>query len=429
MMSATMTMMRASPEQRKRTKAEEGLRLDAYKDTVGIWTVGYGHAATNPRPIRGLRIVYQKDADGSELRDPITHKLIPVMDENGRPVLEFYQGKVCEGVQITPSEADRLFDDDMEETEAGINALLTQKLEQHQFDALVDFVHQYGIHKLATSTLLLKINFNPFAPAVLHQLMRWTMAGGEHQEYVWRRSARRAIQYNGSAVPQLLWTKCGPKGLPFAVKKNDQGDDCIDYSITPTIEKLIDLGKKKAEPYVFDPSKIYPAPASDSQEPAGKLGDVGGAPTAQNHDPASAATAGPLEGVGAQVDPSPPVAPIAVEQPPQPDKVPASVESSRVPAGEEGAPSRPPNFGPALPPKAPAPPATVEAKNPMRSTTIWGGMITALAPQLDQIGNILIAKSAVFGPPFLVLGVAMIILGRIGAIQPLSNAAPIRSQR
>ena len=29
-------------------KRDEGLRLTAYKDTVGVWTVGYGHAHVAP---------------------------------------------------------------------------------------------------------------------------------------------------------------------------------------------------------------------------------------------------------------------------------------------------------------------------------------------------------------------------------------------
>jgi GH24 family phage-related lysozyme (muramidase) len=248
----TAMVMRASPEQRTRIKGDEGLRTVAYKDTVGKWTIGYGHAETNARPVRGLRIVYQKDEAGRELRDPISKKLIPVMDENGRPVLEFYTGRVCEGVQITTVEAERVFDEDMDETERGISACVTQDLSQNQFDALTDFVHQYGLHNLSTSTLLLKINFNPNSPAVLDQFMRWTMAGGEHKEYVWRRSARRCILYNGTPCPQGLYSK---NGFPFVV---DPATDHIDYSVTPTIQKLIDIGKKKAEPYKFDPSAPIP---------------------------------------------------------------------------------------------------------------------------------------------------------------------------
>lgn len=348
----TSITMRASPEQRKRTKVEEGLRLDAYKDTVDIWTIGYGHAATNPRPVRGLRIVYQKDEDGAELRDPITSKLIPVIDENGRPVLEFYQGKVCEGVQITQSEAERLFEDDADETDDGINSLVTQNLAQHQHDALFDFVHQYGLHKLNTSTLLVKLNFNPTSPAVLHELMRWTRAGGEHREYVWRRSARRAIAYCGAPIPQKLWSKCAPegKGFPFAV---DAATDHIDYSVTPTIEKLIEIGKAKAAPYKFNPDSELPP--ADSPEPAGKVEAVGGSPIAEPVE-ASTRPPEPVEAVReASGDPSPPAPAPAVPTPPN---SPGRVEYP-APADKGAA---------AVPPTAAPPPISVGTKPPSRHT-------------------------------------------------------------
>jgi lysozyme len=215
-----MTVMRASEAQRSRTKTEEGLRLTAYTDTVGIYTIGWGHAATNPTPVRGL--------------------------VNG----EYYEGKVCKGLIITPQEAQRLFDLDTDDTERGISALISAPLTQAQFDALFDFVHQFGVGALGGSTLIGKINMNPNnTEAVFEQLMRWTRAGGEHQEYVWRRSARRCCVYNGSPIPQALWRK---NGFPFAITK----DDKIDYKITPPIEKIIEYGKKAAEPYKFEPDKI-----------------------------------------------------------------------------------------------------------------------------------------------------------------------------
>jgi len=36
------------PELIAALKQDEGLRLKAYKDTVGVWTVGYGHAHVDP---------------------------------------------------------------------------------------------------------------------------------------------------------------------------------------------------------------------------------------------------------------------------------------------------------------------------------------------------------------------------------------------
>lgn len=266
----TMTVMRASADQRSRTKTEEGLRLKAYLDTLKIWTIAWGHAATNPRPVRGLLPVYVKDDAGRLVLED--GKPIPELDEQGNPKREFYQGKVCEGLEITSQEAERLFDLDMDETEHGISALVNAPLSQSQFDCLVDFVHQFGLGALGGSTLITKVNKNPNNlgtpendTGILHELMRWTRAGGEHQDYVWRRSARRCCIYNGTPIPQALWRK---GGFPFVVT----ADDKIDYSITPTIYKIIEHGKKAAEPYKFDPSKPLPEPVAVAvHEPADEL--------------------------------------------------------------------------------------------------------------------------------------------------------------
>lgn len=215
------TVMRASPAQRSRVGIEEGNRLKAYRDTLGIWTIAKGHAATNPIPVRGML--------------------------NGK----FYEGPPKEGVTITPEEVERLFSLDMDETERGISALVTAELTQNQFDALVDFAHQYGMGKFEGSTLIEKINFNPNSPAVLEQFMRWTQAGGEHQEYVWRRSARRCCIYTGALIPQKLWRKASTEkektdGYPFAIKYDDGWK--IDYSVTPTIEQILADARRLSKP-------------------------------------------------------------------------------------------------------------------------------------------------------------------------------------
>lgn len=39
------------PELIAALKQDEGLRLNAYRDTVGVWTVGYGHAHVAPKTV------------------------------------------------------------------------------------------------------------------------------------------------------------------------------------------------------------------------------------------------------------------------------------------------------------------------------------------------------------------------------------------
>lgn len=267
----TTTVMRASQEQRARTKAEEGLRLTAYNDTVGVSTIGWGHASVNPHPVRGLL--------------------------NG----EFYQGKPKKGVTITLQEAERLFDLDIDEIEVGASALIKHELSQPQFDAVIDFLFQYGLEKFRTSDLLAALNFNPNGlEAVFYQFMRWTRAGGDHQEYVWRRSARRCCIYNGSPIPQALWRK---NGFPFAIT----ADDKVDYTITPSIEKIIAYGKKAAE------KPVFPPPPLDLTAEAKIDGVEATKPIEAAPEPAVPDVAG-----GAPQVTSPPAAPPAAEPYPSP---------------------------------------------------------------------------------------------------------------
>lgn len=346
------TVMRASPAQRSRVGIEEGNRLKAYRDTLGIWTIAKGHAATNPIPVRGML--------------------------NGK----FYEGPPKEGVTITPEEVERLFSLDMDETERGISALVTAELTQNQFDALVDFAHQYGMGKFEGSTLIEKINFNPNSPAVLEQFMRWTQAGGEHQEYVWRRSARRCCIYTGALIPQKLWRKASTEkektdGYPFAIKYDDGWK--VDYSVTPTIEQILADGRRLSKPPEPVVGKSWNdivggIPKADAtitiitDTPASPVApaDMAGQPESKPPSPAPAAPApqnpaatvsGPASGpaAGGSNVPPPVSSPKVAEKPKEPDK---------------------PIVAPPLPKDAA--PAGIEPKDMVLSKRFWGLAVTAV---------------------------------------------------
>lgn len=44
------------------TKAHEGFRENAYKDTQGVWTIGYGQTTINGRPVKEGDTIREKDA-------------------------------------------------------------------------------------------------------------------------------------------------------------------------------------------------------------------------------------------------------------------------------------------------------------------------------------------------------------------------------
>ena len=113
------------------TKQFEGLRLTAYQDSVGIWTIGYGHPGPDVHP----------------------------------------------KLSITEEQATELLVKDVASAVASVNHLVSVALTQNQFDAMVDFVFNVGAAKFAGSTLLREINSGNFVAASA-QLLLWCHAGG-----------------------------------------------------------------------------------------------------------------------------------------------------------------------------------------------------------------------------------------------------------
>lgn len=121
-------------------KSFEGLRLQAYQDTVGIWTIGFGST-------RGVR----------------------------------------RGDQITEQEAEQRLRDDLDAAETCIRSSLNMvRLTQHQFDALVSFVYNLGCRAFRNSTMYRKLEMGDF-DAAAEQFQYWTRAGVEHPTGLIRR--------------------------------------------------------------------------------------------------------------------------------------------------------------------------------------------------------------------------------------------------
>ena len=113
------------------TKKFEGLRLTAYRDQTGVWTIGYGHTG------------------------PDVHA----------------------GLTIAEDQADLLLERDIAGAAACVNRAVTATISQCQFDALVDFVFNLGCARLLGSTLLRHVNAGEFDPAAA-QFLLWDHAGG-----------------------------------------------------------------------------------------------------------------------------------------------------------------------------------------------------------------------------------------------------------
>lgn len=112
-------------------KSFEGLRLTAYRDAVGILTIGYGHT-----------------------------------------------GDVRVGQVITNNQANELLIKDIGWAEKAVNRLTQVPLSQGQFDALVSFVFNLGENNFRKSTLLKKLNACDFDGAS-NEFIKWNRAGGQ----------------------------------------------------------------------------------------------------------------------------------------------------------------------------------------------------------------------------------------------------------
>ncbi len=125
-------------------KQFEGLRLNAYDDGVGVWTIGYG----------------------------------TIKYPNGT--------RVKSGDKITQAQADEYMANDVSVFERAVNRLVKVPLTQNQYDALASFTYNLGETNLSTSTLLRKLNAKDYKGAA-EQFERWNRAGGKVMKGLTRR--------------------------------------------------------------------------------------------------------------------------------------------------------------------------------------------------------------------------------------------------
>ena len=127
-------------------KEFEGFRSNAYRDSVGVATIGYGHT-------KGVRM----------------------------------------GDVITRAQGEAFLLGDTQDAQEAVERLVTVPLTQNQYDALVSFTFNLGSGNLASSTLLKKLNDGDY-PGAADEFPRWVHAGGKKLEgLVRRRNAERRL--------------------------------------------------------------------------------------------------------------------------------------------------------------------------------------------------------------------------------------------
>ncbi|UNF44092.1 glycoside hydrolase family protein [Bartonella krasnovii] len=151
-------MRKISQEGLALIKQWEGLRLNAYKDAIGVWTIGYGHTSAAGKPF--------------------VHK----------------------GMTITEKQAEELLCKDLRQFENTVAKAVTVSLNSWQFAALVSFCYNVGTTAFCNSTLLKKLNQGEYE-AVPAELQKWTKAGGKRlQGLVHRRVAEAGLWAKGAYV-------------------------------------------------------------------------------------------------------------------------------------------------------------------------------------------------------------------------------------
>jgi GH24 family phage-related lysozyme (muramidase) len=149
---------------------EEGLRLKAYKDTVGVLTIGYGHTGRMSPP------------------------------------------KVTPGMVITERQAVEFLKNDLAPTEAAVNGKVKVPITQSMFDALVSFTFNVGVGAFGKSTLLRRLNAGDYGAAA-DQFLVWV----KQPELKKRRDRERAL-FLRDGIPGAKAPSKAPKvpsGLPM----------------------------------------------------------------------------------------------------------------------------------------------------------------------------------------------------------------------
>lgn len=132
-------------------KESEGFRANAYPDSGGTWTIGYG-----------------------------------TISVDGKPVMR--------GMTCTQQQAELWLEADLARTQTAVNQLCGTLVNQNQFDALVNFAYNEGWQAFAASTMLKKILKKDFKGAAA-EFPRWDLIGLLHDKGLAARRIRERTMF------------------------------------------------------------------------------------------------------------------------------------------------------------------------------------------------------------------------------------------
>lgn len=143
--------MKTSQKGIEAIKGYEGVRLEAYDDGTGVYTIGVGHT-------RGVK-----------------------------------PGQTC-----TEEDAEKWLKEDLAGAERFVNEVADAvPLKQCQYDALVSFVFNLGGTAFRQSTLRRKVLANADDPSIRGEFLKWIYAGGRPLDGLVNRRKAEADMYFG----------------------------------------------------------------------------------------------------------------------------------------------------------------------------------------------------------------------------------------
>jgi lysozyme len=190
--------MNTSPAGRKVLAEREGRRLKAYRDSVGVWTIGIGHTSAAGAP------------------------------------------KVTPGLVITEAECDAIFARDLVAYEMAVNEAVKVPLRQHEFDALVSLCYNIGQAGFARSTVVRRLNAGDRAGAA-EAFLLWNKPAailgrrrGERAQFLGQTyAARLGPDEQAKASSTSPQPSRKPKAVPQPTSPASQGRHLLAAQQTP----------------------------------------------------------------------------------------------------------------------------------------------------------------------------------------------------
>jgi lysozyme len=153
--------MKITPEGLALLKRFEGFRGKAYQDSVGVWTIGYGHTSMAGPP------------------------------------------KVTPGLTLSRTECEKILARDVALFSRGVAAKIKRPINDNQFSALTSFAYNVGLGNFAKSSVLAAVNSGHF-DAVPRRLQLWVKAGGKTLPGLVKRRAAEGELFASASISSEL---------------------------------------------------------------------------------------------------------------------------------------------------------------------------------------------------------------------------------